>query len=126
MTSRIAVLAIDALDPGVVADFWAAALGWRVVERSPEGISLAPDDGAWPTIDVLPVPGPKTVKNRLHLDLRADGTSTQAEVERLLGLGARRGDVGQAPDSTWTVLADPEGNEFCVLMRTVQQADVQG
>ena len=131
MTARIAVLAIDALDPVAVADFWSAALGWPVVERSEEGISLAPDDGvrghgAWPTIDVLPVPERKSVKNRLHLDLRADGTSTEAEVERLVALGARRVDVGQAADSTWTVLADPEGNEFCVLLRTVQQVEAEG
>ncbi len=130
MTARIAVLAIDALDIDLVSGFWAAALGWRIVERDEDGISLAPDDGGradWsgPTIDVLHVPERKTTKNRLHLDLRADGTSSDTEVERLLALGARRVDVGQAPDSTWTVLADPEGNEFCVLLRTVQEVAAQ-
>src|SRR5688572_20055154 len=109
MPSRIAVLAIDAVEPKVVADFWCGVLGWRVVEQSEEGINIAPPDGAWPTIDVLPVPERKTVKNRLHLDLRADGVSTEAELERLLGLGARRVDVGQGPDVSWVVLADPEG-----------------
>jgi hypothetical protein len=118
--SRIAVLAVDAVNPKVVADFWCDVLGWRIVEESDEGISIAPADGAWPTIDVLPVPERKTVKNRLHLDLRADGVSTQVELERLLILGARRVDVGQPPDATWVVLADPEGNEFCLLSRAVQ------
>ena len=80
---------------------------------------IGPADGG-PGIDLLPVPEPKTVKNRLHLDLRADGTSTE-ELARLERLGATRVDVGQAADATWTVLADPEGNEFCLLHRTVQQ-----
>jgi predicted enzyme related to lactoylglutathione lyase len=120
MTSRIAVLAIDALAPRTVAEFWVAALGWQVVEEDDQGISIAPADGAWPTIDVLAVPERKSVKNRLHLDLRADGSSAEEEVNRLLDLGARKVDVGQAPDATWTVLADPEGNEFCVLSRSVQ------
>src|SRR3954470_7843578 len=124
MTSAFAVLAIDAHAPRRIADFWAAVLGWRVVDESDGLVSIAPADGRWPAIDVIPVPEAKTVKNRLHLDLRADGTSTEEELERLLALGATRADVGQAPDSSWTVLADPEGNEFCLLSRTVQ--DVNG
>lgn len=120
MTSRIAVLAIDALEPRTVAEFWAAALGWQVIEESDEGISIAPPDRAWPSIDVFAVPEGKTVKNRLHLDLRADGSSTKEEIARLLRLGATRVDVGQPSDASWTVLADPEGNELCVLLMTVQ------
>ncbi|MGH3937109.1 MAG: VOC family protein [Pseudonocardiaceae bacterium] len=120
MPSRIAVLAIDAVDPKVIADFWCKVLGWQAVETSDEVISIAPLDGGWPTIDVLSVPERKKVKNRLHLDLRADGVSTEAELARLLELGARRVDVGQAPDVSWVVLADPEGNEFCLLSRAVQ------
>ena len=123
MPSRIAVLAVDAVDavdPKLVADFWCGALGWRIVEQTDEGISIAPPDGAWPTIDVLPVPERKTVKNRLHLDLRADGVPREVELERLLELGASRVDVGQGPDASWVVLADPEGNEFCLLSRGVQ------
>jgi hypothetical protein len=119
MTSRIAVIAIDAREPRTVAEFWAAALGWRVVEEEDQIISIAPSDASWPTIDVVQVPEGKTVKNRLHLDLRADGSTAQEEVDRLLSLGARRADVGQGPEVTWTVLADPEGNEFCVLLRSV-------
>jgi predicted enzyme related to lactoylglutathione lyase len=124
MTSRIAVLTIDAMSPATVAAFWAAALGWQVIEESEGGVSIGPSDGAWPTIDIISVPEGKTVKNRLHLDLRADGSSMQDEVARLVKLGARVVDVGQPPDATWTVLADPEGNEFCVLSRSVQ--DVPG
>ena len=120
MTSRIATIAIDALEPGRVAAFWIAVLGWTTLEESDGIISIGPADAAWPTIDVVPVPERKTVKNRLHLDLRADGSTQAEEVERLLALGARHADVGQDPGSTWVVLADPEGNEFCVLSRTVQ------
>ncbi|PXY30315.1 glyoxalase [Prauserella coralliicola] len=121
MTSRIAALAIDAVNPRVVAEFWCAALGWTVVGTDPDGITIGPADGAWPTIDVFAVPERKSVKNRLHLDLRADGGSTADELRRLLDLGARRVDVGQGPDVSWVVLADPEGNEFCLLSRTVQE-----
>jgi hypothetical protein len=67
------------------------------------------------------VPEGKSVKNRLHLDVRADGSTTAQELERLLALGARRADVGQGPDVSWVVLADPEGNEFCLLSRPVQE-----
>ncbi|HSJ19681.1 MAG TPA: VOC family protein [Nocardioidaceae bacterium] len=120
MSSRLAVIAIDAVRPRVVADFWCAVLGWHVVEEDDEGISIAPPDGSSPTIDVLAVPEGKTVKNRLHFDLRADGLTTAEELERLLALGARRADVGQGADVSWVVLADPEGNEFCLLSRSVQ------
>ncbi len=121
MPSRIAVLAIDAVQPRVVADFWCAVLGWHVVEEDASVVSIAPADGAWPTIDVVAVPERKTVKNRLHLDLRADGLSTAEELDRLVALGARRVDVGQGPDVSWVVLADPDGNEFCLLSRSVQE-----
>ncbi|MGH3322073.1 MAG: VOC family protein [Streptosporangiaceae bacterium] len=122
MPSRIATIAIDALQPKTVAEFWCAVLGWRVVEEDSDGVSIAPSDGTWPTIDVLAVPERKTLKNRLHLDLRADGVSTGEELDRLLSLGARRVDVGQGPDVKWVVLSDPEHNEFCLLPRTVQEA----
>ncbi len=114
-------MCIDAVEPRPVADFWAAVLGWEVVEDSDEGISLASPGGDVPTLDILPVPEGKQMKNRLHLDVRADGTSFEVEVRRLEGLGARRVDVGQGPDVTWVVYADPEGNEFCLLRRTVQE-----
>lgn len=117
MTSRFATLAVDALDPPLVARFWCAVLGWEVTDDDPDGMTIAAPDRTGPTLDVLRVPAgeTKTVKNRLHLDLTADGSSTEDELARLLDLGARRVDVGQAPDVTWVVLADPEGNEFCLL-----------
>jgi len=130
MSVRIAVVAIDARDPVLVADFWAAALGW-VAWPDPDGggVSLAPpgsgqpSGAAGPSIDVFPVPEGKAAKNRLHLDLRSDGTTQAAEVERLVTLGASRIDVGQPTEASWVVLADPEGNEFCVLQRSVQEVE---
>lgn len=99
-------------------------LGWEALEVDDDGdYSMGPSGTAWPMIDVLGVPENKSVKNRLHFDLRADGTSTEAELQRLLDLGARRADVGQRSGVSWVVLADPEGNEFCLLSHTVQ--DVQ-
>ncbi len=121
MTSRIACLCIDAVDPERIAAFWSAVLGWSETERDDEVIRIASADGTAPPIDVCRVPEPKQVKNRLHLDLRADGSTTAEELARLLALGARRVDVGQGDAVTWTVLADPEGNEFCLLSRTVQE-----
>lgn len=120
MSSRIAVLAIDAVYPRVVADFWRDVLGWREVDADADGITIAASPQG-PTIDVLAVPEGKSVKNRLHLDLRADGSSTAEELQRLLTLGAVHVDVGQSPQDSWVVLADPEGNEFCLLERTVQE-----
>lgn len=122
MTSRISAIAIDALHPRVVADFWCAVLGWSVVEEDATIVSIAETEGSWRTIDVLAVAEKKSLKNRLHLDLRADGGTTAEELERLLALGARRVNVGQDSDVSWSVLCDPEGNEFCLLSRTVEQA----
>jgi hypothetical protein len=121
MTSRLAVIAIDAVHPRVVADFWCHALGWAVLEDEDGVVSIGPANGDGPTIDVCRVPEAKTVKNRLHFDLRADGIQQPVELQRLLDLGAKPVDVGQSPDVSWTVLADPEGNEFCLLLRTAQQ-----
>ncbi|AOT04057.1 VOC family protein [Arthrobacter sp. U41] len=125
MPSKLAVITIDASRPRVVADFWCAVLGWQVVEEDSNIISIAPQDKTWPSIDIAAVPEGKTVKNRLHFDLRADGVSTSEELERLLALGARRINVGQGPDVSWVVLADPEGNEFCLLSRSVQDVEDQ-
>jgi hypothetical protein len=108
-------LVVDCTDPAPVAQFWGEVFG---VETKPD------EDGDW----VLTPPGStvgllfqrvlegKTVKNRLHLDLRPGSPAEQeTEVDRLLGLGATRADVGQTGEETWVVLADPDGNEFCVL-----------
>jgi len=125
MSSQLAVIAIDATRPRVVADFWCAVLNWHIIEEDSDIISIAPQDRSWPSIDVIAVPEGKTVKNRLHFDLRADGVSTAEELERLLALGARPVDVGQGPDVSWVVLGDPEGNEFCLLSRSVQDVEAQ-
>lgn len=121
MTSRFSALAIDSAEPKPLARFWCDVLGWRVVDQDETDVSIGPDDDAGPRIDFLAVPEAKAGKNRLHLDLRADDCTTAEELDRLLALGARRVDVGQGPEVTWVVLADPEGNEFCLLSRTVQQ-----
>ncbi len=123
MTSRIANVTVDAVDPFRLAVFWKAALGWVVVEQDETGVSLAAPGTTMPALDIFKVPEAKTVKNRLHLDLRADGSSTAAELDRLMSLGATRLDVGQGGDVTWVVMADPEGNEFCLLQRTVQEVE---
>jgi catechol 2,3-dioxygenase-like lactoylglutathione lyase family enzyme len=115
MTSRITYICIDAADPPGLADFWCSVLGWQVVEQPGDGVRIAGADGTTSAVDFLPVTETKTVKNRLHFDLRADGANTSAELRRLLGLGATRVDVGQPAAATWAVLADPEGNEFCLL-----------
>jgi len=123
MPSRIAGIALDAANPKLLAAFWCAVLDWEVVPEDSDGdelVSIAPRDRTGPSMDIIAVPEPKAGKNRLHLDLRADGSATATELRRLLDLGATRADVGQGPDVSWVVLADPEGNEFCLLSRTVQ------
>jgi hypothetical protein len=126
VVGALAVVAIDAVTPRPVAEFWCAVLGWVVLEEDEDIISIGAADGGWPGIDVCRVPEEKSVKNRLHLDLRADGVGRDEELQRLLDLGARRVDVGQAPEVSWVVLADPAGNEFCLLSRTVQEMDQSG
>jgi hypothetical protein len=115
---RIQCLTVDAHDPSAIATFWEAALGWRRTEEDGHEVVLepplgSPGGGAAPDLLFLRVPDDKAVKNRLHLDLRPDDQA--AEVARLEALGARRVDIGQGDDVTWIVMADPEGNEFCVL-----------
>ncbi|MGH8987859.1 MAG: VOC family protein [Acidimicrobiales bacterium] len=126
MTSRIGCISIDSIDHLLLAEFWMAVLGWVVVDNDDTGVSLAAAGARMPTLDIFTVPERKAMKNRLHLDLRADGCSTEEELERLLGLGATRVDIGQGPDVSWVVLADPEGNEFCLLRRTAQQVEAAG
>ncbi|MGA4958796.1 VOC family protein [Streptomyces lavendulocolor] len=106
-------IAVDTHDAPALARFWTQVLDWKVLYEDPDEIVIGADENAMPGIVLLTVPEEKTVKNRLHLDLAPD--DQDAEVERIIGLGARRVDVGQGDDVTWVVLADPEGNEFCVL-----------
>ena len=115
---RIQCVSIDAVDPRPVASFWENALGWRRTFEAEDEIVLeppagSPEDGVVPDLVFLRVPEAKKVKNRLHLDLRP--SDQDAAVARLERLGARRVSVGQTGDVTWVVLADPDGNEFCVL-----------
>jgi catechol 2,3-dioxygenase-like lactoylglutathione lyase family enzyme len=127
MGSRLTEIVVDCHDPAAQAAFWAAALGYHVVRSEDGQVEIAPWEreppdlaervrqapGA-PALVFVTVPEAKTVKNRLHLDVRPVDGSYELEVERLLGLGARRADIGQG-EVPWEVLADPEGNEFCVL-----------
>jgi predicted enzyme related to lactoylglutathione lyase len=109
---------IDAHDASAQARFWAEVLGWRITFEDADEVVLEPAAGS-PEVGVVPdllfltVPDTKNVKNRLHLDLRPE--DQEAEVRRIEALGAHRVDIGQGPEVTWVVLADPEGNEFCVL-----------
>ena len=118
VTLRIQCLCIDTVDPARLATFWQSALGWRRTDEAADEVVLeppagSPEDGLVPDLLFSLVSEDKRGKNRLHLDLRPRDQA--AEVTRLEQLGARRTDVGQGPDVSWVVLADPDGNEFCVL-----------
>jgi hypothetical protein len=115
---RIQCVCVDAHNPVELAQFWAAALSWKLTVDADGDVVLeppagSPEDGVSPDLLFLADPTPKRVKNRLHLDLRPDDQT--AEVARPEALGATRVSVGQGDDVSWVVLADPEGNEFCVL-----------
>ena len=120
MPSTVSNVCLDAVDPARLATFWTETLGW-VQEAADDGSEIwleAPSDGGAASGTVtglllLRVPEAHSAKNRLHLDLRPD--DQEAEVARLEALGATRVDIGQGPEVTWVVMADPEGNEFCVL-----------
>src|SRR5438874_9153827 len=103
---------VDAHDPASLGRWWRDALGWVAVNEDPGEFEIRPDAKRLPGLVFVQVSDPKLNKNRLHLDFRPD--DRDAEVERMLALGATRVDVGQGEQS-WVVLADPEGNEFCVL-----------
>ena len=105
-------IVMDARDPEMLGRWWLEALGWIVVNEDPDEFEIRPAADRLPGLIFEPVDEGKQGKNRLHLDLRPD--DQQAEVDRLTALGASRVDIGQG-DVSWVVLADPEGNEFCVL-----------
>ncbi|MFF4703765.1 VOC family protein [Streptomyces sp. NPDC001288] len=124
MTSRFMELVVDCHDPERLAAFWCAALDFQVIERRRDKVEIA----SWvptvedvrarqmpPTLLFIQVPEGRGGKNRLHLDITPIDATTDQEVARLLALGATTADVGQGPDRNWVVMADPEGNEFCVL-----------
>ncbi len=117
---RIQCLTIDCHNPKLLGEFWGEVLGWQVTHESEFEVVVEPPAGSplqnvAPDILFLKVPDKKIVKNRLHLDLRPD--DRDAEVERIKKLGAVEVEIGQSqdPNVTWVVMADPEGNEFCVL-----------
>ncbi len=105
-------IVVDAQDPARLARWWAEALGYKIVAEEPDEVEIRRSEDELPGLIFVPVADEKTVKNRLHIDLRPD--DQEAEVERLVDMGARHADVGQH-DVSWVVLTDPEGDEFCVL-----------
>lgn len=132
MVSRFSEIVVDCEQPRRLAEFWCAVLGYRVLDEEEGAVEIGPPDvsteddwAEWqarlrrepspPTIVFIVVPEGKTVKNRLHIDVSPVETSQPEEVERLIALGATKADIGQGDDVSWTVLRDPEGNEFCVL-----------
>jgi catechol-2,3-dioxygenase len=114
VSARLTEIVVDAADPERLAAFWAEVLGWRQTGSEDGVVEIASPDGAVPTLVFVPVPDAKTTKNRVHLDVNPVGCDQKEELTRLLALGAVETDVGQG-DQTWFVLADPEGNEFCLL-----------
>lgn len=120
MATRLVQIAMDAHDHAALGRFWAEALGWRITGDEPGITSLEPEDFTYPDpvalcVDIIPVPESKTVKNRVHVDLATTSAVHQAGLlAALRDLGATPADIGQG-DVPWTVLRDPEGNEFCVL-----------
>ena len=123
MTVWVAQWAIDVTDVEAQARFWSQALGYRIEMREAGCAKLVPPDDAplpAPTVWLQTTPEGKRAKNRTHPDLRPDDGDVEAAVERLVALGARHVDVGQSADDPFVVLADPEGNEFCVLRHPTQ------
>jgi len=115
-TGPVAAVLIDCAEPAALAPFWSVAAGWPVAYAQDRIVGLRSPAGTGPYLELLRVPGAQSVKNRLHPDVAPyPGGDSAAEVARLTGAGARPADVGQGADVTWTVLADPAGNEFCVL-----------
>jgi hypothetical protein len=117
-------LCFDANDPVRLARFWAAALRWEVYDETHDGIGVLPTDGTRFILVFVPVPEPKVAKNPIHLDLVSESVEHQQEItDGLIELGAVHIDVGQGSDASHVVLADPEGNEFCVVVRGEFLAD---
>jgi hypothetical protein len=120
MACRFSELVVDSRDPEALAAFWAAVLDYRVLSREEGAVEIGPQAGsgvAAPTLVFVPVADPTPGKVRLHIDLSPTDRDQDAELARLLELGATPADVGQTSDVSWHVLADPEGNAFCLLRR---------
>jgi predicted enzyme related to lactoylglutathione lyase len=116
MTTQLIALCIDANDPHRLGRFWAGVLGWELADDPDGGIALLPNDDTGFRIESFPTEDPRIGPNRMHLDLTSTSLEDQQQtVARSIELGARHIDVGQRPDEGHVVLADPEGNEFCVI-----------
>ncbi|MEW1913300.1 VOC family protein [Kitasatospora sp. NPDC085895] len=125
MACRISELVLDAADPGLLAAFWSEVLGYVELGREDDGsIEIGPPGtgfgGPQPILVIGPTTDPRPTKLRLHIDVSATDRDQEAELARLLALGARHADVGQTGTESWYVLADPEGNEFCLLRRRIE------
>jgi catechol-2,3-dioxygenase len=118
---RLSEIVVDSRDPEGLAAWWAEVLGYRVLGRDDDGaVEIGPEagfGGAAPTLVFAPVADPSPQKSRLHLDVNATDRDQDTELQRLLDLGATRAEVGQTGEESWYVLADPEGNPFCLLRR---------
>jgi hypothetical protein len=110
--ARVKNITMDCENPGRLAAFWQAATGYSVAFSNDLIANLAPPDAAAAHILLIKVPEPKSAKNRAHVDLEAD--DRQAEIDRLVSLGATQGETHSMGELIWTVMQDPEGNEFCV------------
>lgn len=108
-------IVIDAHDLPGLARFWAEVLGWKILSVREREVVVGADETASVGLCFMPVTGRKVVKNRLHLDLTSPAEDREAEISRILALGATKVEIGQTGEESWTVLADPEGNEFCVV-----------
>jgi catechol 2,3-dioxygenase-like lactoylglutathione lyase family enzyme len=115
MPVRLHHIVVGAYDLPRLARFWTQALGWKVLSEREREIVIGAGEGTPVGMCFMPVTDPKTVKNRVHVDLTSSSQDRDQEIECLLVLGARRVDIGQTGEESWTVLADPEGNEFCVI-----------
>ena len=115
MPVRLHHIVIDAHDLPKLARFWTQALGWQVLSEREREIVIGTDENAPVGICFMPVTDQKIVKNRVHLDITTEAQDRDQEIDRLLGLGAQRVDVGQTGKASWPVLADPEGNVLCVI-----------
>ncbi len=118
MACRISELVVDCRDPEALAAFWCEVLGYEVLLREPGAVEIGPASGfggPQPTMVLSASDEPKSGKLRLHIDVNPTDRDQDAELARLLAAGAKPADVGQTGDERWHVLADPEGNEFCLL-----------
>ncbi|MGW3994052.1 VOC family protein [Amycolatopsis sp. NPDC004772] len=111
MAMQMGMITIDCADPKSLAEFWTAALGTKVAQDHGDFLMLAPPEGGL-TVGLQRVPEPRAGKNRVHVDFGCE--DRKAEVARLVGLGAKEVAEHEVPGLAWTVLVDPEGNEFCV------------